>query len=95
MTPDKLEHLLNSPADRPLDGLESAVWSRLQVQDAQQKRLRRLASLQLGLFLAAVMGSAVVGGIATNQALAKGAELSVFSPHAVMAPSSRLIGARP
>ena len=92
-TPEtRLDQLLTSGPDRSLDGLEDAVWSRLQAQTANERRLTRLASVQLGLFLAAVLGSAVVGGVAANQALAQTPDLGIFSPHSALTPSARLIG---
>jgi hypothetical protein len=97
MIPDtpqtRLDQLLTSGPDRSLDGLEDAVWSRLQTQTVNERRLARLASVQMGLFLAAVLGSAVVGGMAANQAMAQAADLSIFSPHSTLTPSGRLIGA--
>jgi hypothetical protein len=95
MTPNTVDELLASGPDRPLDGLEDAVWSRLQAQKAGERRLTRIASVQMGLFVAALVGSAVVGGVAANQALAHTADLSIFSPHSMLMPSARLIGAAP
>ena len=97
MIPDvpgtQLDQLLASAPDRSLEGLEGAVWTRLQAQMANERRLTRLASVQMGLFLAAALGSAAVGGMAANQALAQTADLSVFSPHSTLTPAGRLIGA--
>lgn len=91
--PSRLDQLLASGPDRSLDGLEDAVWSRLQAQTANERRMTRLASMQLGLLLAVVLGSAVVGGVAANQAMAQAPDLSIFSPHSGLTPSTRLIGA--
>lgn len=63
-----------------------------QAQTANEGRLYRLASVQLGLFLAAVLGGAVFGGVAANQAPAHTADLNVFSPYSGLTPSTRLIG---
>ena len=92
MTPDRLDTLLNRGSDRSLDGLEQAVWERVEAEATGQRSLLRLASAQLAVLLAAVIGSAVVGGMAASKAMAASPDLGIFSPHSALTPSGRLVG---
>jgi hypothetical protein len=92
MTPDRLDQLLNRGSHRSLEGLEQAVWDRVEAKATGERSLVRLASVQLALLVVAVVGSAVVGGMAASQAMAASPDLGVFSPHSVLTPSSRLVG---
>lgn len=91
---DDLNILAGLPPDRPLDGLEAAVWNRVAAREAQARRLTPVASAQAVLFLAAVAGSAALGGLSASRAASHATELGVFSPHAALAPSSRLLDGR-
>ena len=92
MTPDRLDQLLSRDPDRALDGLEQAVWDRIETDAVGQRRLLRLASVQLALLLTTVIASAVGGGISASQAMAASPDLGVFSPHSPLMPSGRLVG---
>lgn len=92
MTPDRLDALLRNDAHGPLDGLEQGVWDRIEANAAGERRLVRLASVQLALLFASVVGSAAIGGLAASQAVAASPDLGIFSPHSALTPSSRLVG---
>jgi hypothetical protein len=92
MTPIDLDLLLDAAPDRGLDGLERAVWDRVTSLEASQRRLTPLASAQALLFVVAVGASAAFGGVSAGKLAARTSDLGVFSPHAVLAPSSRILG---
>ncbi|MDQ0464590.1 hypothetical protein QO010_002374 [Caulobacter ginsengisoli] len=92
MTPIDLDLLRDTTPDRGLEGLEGAVWNRVSALEANQRRLTPLASAQALLFVVAVGGSAAFGGVSAGRLAARTSDLGVFSPHAVLAPSSRMLG---
>lgn len=91
MTPLDLAALSAAAPDRPLDELEAGVWSRVAAEDLAARRLTPLASAQALLFVVAVGASAMIGGTTAARAQSHAPDLGVFSPHAVLAPSSRLL----
>jgi hypothetical protein len=94
MTPVDLDPLREPFGDRGLDGLEAAVWGRVSDLEASQRRLTPLASAQAMLFQLAVGGSALIGGAQAGRLAVRDGDLGVFSPHAVLAPSSRMLGSQ-
>jgi len=92
MAQDDLEDLLRRGPDRPLDGLEADVWRGVATREAGDRRLRAKASAQACLALVALLAGLAAGGISARHGQREVAELGVFSPHAALAPSSRLIG---
>jgi hypothetical protein len=92
MTPQNLDDLLTAGPDRSLDGLEEAVWARLDAERRSERGLGGLISVQLALLAAAVITSAAVGGVVGGRALADTPSLGVFSPHSALTPSGRLVG---
>jgi hypothetical protein len=92
MSADQIDSLLRSPADRSLDGLESAIWRGVAVGDSAERRIRAVAIGQAAVAAVAILASAVLGGTLATQAMAEPPALGVFSPHMDLAPSSRLSG---
>jgi hypothetical protein len=93
MTPLDLTALSTAAPDRSLEMLEAGVWSRVAAEDLAARRLTPLASAQALLFVVAVGASAMIGGTTAARAQSHMPELGVFSPNAVLTPSSRLLGA--
>ena len=92
MTPIDLDPLSEPFADARMHGLEDAVWARVSALEAERRRLTPVASAQALLFVLAVGGSAAFGGVQAGRLAAQSSDLGVFSPHAVFAPSSRILG---
>ena len=91
--PDRLDLLFSrlreAPADRPLDQLEPAVWSRI---DAARRDAPRDAVWGWRAALAAVM--LTTGAFAGSVAAAQSEESSPFAIHAALAPSTLLESGR-
>ncbi|MDB5440102.1 MAG: hypothetical protein JWM33_2529 [Caulobacteraceae bacterium] len=92
MTQRNLDDLLAAGPDRSLDGLEEAVWARLDAERRSERGLSGLISVQLALLVGVVIASAAVGGMVGGRALAEPPSLGVFSPHSALTPSGRLVG---
>ncbi len=78
--------------DHPLERLEADIWARLAAREEVERRSARLLVLQATLLGIAFSVSALVGYQArpTNQS-----ELSVFSTHMPMNPSTLLAEENP
>lgn len=84
---EMLAALRSQPADRRLDSLEPAVWTRLQGQTAPGVTAGwRAAMAALALGLGAAVGAASASAAAPSDAMA------AFSSRAAFAPSTLLEG---
>jgi hypothetical protein len=82
-----LARLAAAPADRPLDQLEPAVWTRI---DGARRQAPRGAVWGWRAALAAMM--LTTGAFASGVAAAQSEESSPFSIHSSLAPSTLLEG---
>lgn len=92
MQPHMIDQLLQSAEAPSLDALERDVWARLAEREQADRAFAQIAGAQLVLAFVVAVGSAIGGGMLGSRALAETPALGVFSPHAVLAPSSRLLG---
>jgi hypothetical protein len=78
--------------DHPLERLEADIWARVAVREEGRRRSARLLVLQVTLLGIAFSVSALAGYQARP---AKSSELSVFSTHTPMNPSTLLAEGNP
>lgn len=88
----QIDRLNGLQPERSLDGLEAAIWTRI---DADSQR-RRTAGLILGCQAATVaavlIGGLAMGSLSSDKHANAFARLDVFSPDATLAPSTLLLG---
>lgn len=73
---------------RSLEGLESAVWAKLEAQVSQTRAARTAAGWQAAILAVALISSVGAGARAATQLPVSG--LGVFSPHAPLSPATLL-----
>lgn len=81
-----LARLAATPVDRPLDGLESTVWNR--VDAIRSERL--MSQLRAGAVAVALMTGVTAGGVAAVASPKVPAEMSIFTVDAGLSPLLRL-----
>ena len=95
MIDSEIETLNACEADRSLEGLEQAVWARV-AADAEFTRARALIlGCQASIIALVLVGSIALVGLGPTLRNTTVAELDPFSPTALGAPSTLLLGNPP
>lgn len=83
-----IDRLDQKARSHPLEGLEDAVWAKLEAQVSQTQVARMAAGWQAAILAVALISSIGAGARAATQLPVSG--LGVFSPHAPLSPATLL-----
>ena len=93
MIDDDLSRLARELGGRRLNRLESDIWAGIAAHNAARRTGRIIASCQVGVMIAALVGAAAAG--ATTVRVDRGPGSIMTSAGADFAPSTLLLGQRP